>query len=267
MALYRGVKIMSGSPTRWPGGFTQANSEQPLGQIGIPDPFFYCYYEDDFVPYNSALYTATLDGGTAAQTVANGAGGRVLLTSAAVNTDYVQLQLTSAPFQYTAGKKLFYLTRIQIGAKATTTFIAGLVETEANPTATITDGIYFKYTANGTTISLIAVTGSTVIGTATIALSPTNNTDLDLGFYVDRHGNIVAFVGSNLEGNEEVQYSYVNLGPIAKLWGAGQSVAVGTPQLTGAISTVLLNPTIAVIAASAAAATLVADFQAAGTER
>lgn len=260
-------KNMSGSPTRWPNGITQDESWQILGQIGIPDPFFYAYYEDDFLPYNSALYTATLDGGSAAQaaTTAN-VNGRVLLTTAAVSTDFVGLQTTSAGFQYVAGNKLFYQARIQIAAHATTSFEAGLIQTTATP-ATVTDGIYFKYTANGTTIQLIAVTGSTVLGTANLPFAPTNTTDFDLGFYVDRHGNIIGFAGQGLVGNKTIQYAYANLGPIGKLFAAGQSVAVGTPVLSGAITTAMLNPTVAVIAASGAAATLLVDFQAAGNER
>jgi hypothetical protein len=260
--------MASGNPTRWPNGFTQDESYQPLGQIGIPDPFFYSYYEDDFVPYNGALYTATLDGGTAAQTVANGGGGRVKLTTAAVSSDFVGLQLTAAPFLYTAGYKMFYCARVQVAAIANTTFIAGLCQTTATP-ATITDGIYFKFTAGGTYVQLIAVTGSTVIGTLNLptSVAPVNNTDLDVAFYVDRRGNIIAFCGPGLFGNKSQQYAYSTIQPIGKMYASGQSISTGSPVLSGTITTAYLNPTIAVFTTAAAAESLVADFQAAGTER
>jgi hypothetical protein len=260
--------MTSGNPTRLPNGVTQQQSYQPMGQIGVPDPFFYAYYEDDFVPYNSAIYTATLDGGTAAQTVANGGGGRVKLTTAGAASDFVGLQLLAAPFLYTAGLKMFYGARLQVSTIANTSFIAGLCQTTATP-ATITDGIYFKFTAGGTYIQLIAVTGSTVIGTLNLPTTtvPVNATDFDVGFYVDRRGNILAFAGQGLWGNKTQQYAYSTIQPIGRLWGASQSVAVGTPILTGAITTAYLNPTLAVFTTNTTVGVLIADFQAAGTER
>lgn len=259
---------MSGSVSRFTNGLTQDQSWQPMGQIGVPDPFFYAYYEDDFIPYNSALYTATLDGGTAAQTAeATNINGRVTLSTAAVSTDFVGLQTLHGFLQYAAGQKMFYVTRVNIPAHATTTFIAGLIQTTVTP-ATVTDGIYFKYTAAGTTIQVLVVKSSTVIGTGTITLTPTDSQDLDLGFYVDRNGNVIAFAGHNLIGNKTVNPNSALAGPMCKIYAQGSSVTpTGTPVMTGTITTAVLNPTIAVIAASAAAAVLITDFQAAGQER
>ncbi len=247
---------MSGSPSRFTSGITQDSSFQPLGQVGVPDPFFYAYYEDDFLPYNSALYTATLDGGTAAATVANGSGGRVLLTTAAVATDFVGLQLSSAAFSLAYGNKCAYLARIQVADIATTSFKVGLIQTTATP-STVTDGIYISYTAGGTTMMVNVVTGSTVIGTASIPVAPVNATDIDLGFVLDRSGNLNVYAGSNLVGNKTAQYDNITTGPAAKILYS---------SLTGALTTALLNPTIEVVT-TGPAATLVADFQFAGTER
>lgn len=260
--------MSSGNPTRWPNGFTQQESYQPLGQIGVPDPFFYSYYEDDFVPYNSAIYTATLDGGTVAQTTANGSGGRIVMTTALVASDFVGLQLLAAPFVYAAGLKMFYAARLRVSTISNTSFTAGLCQTTATP-ATITDGIYFKFTAGGTYIQVIAVTGSTVIGTLNLPTSsvPVNATDFDVGFYVDRRGNIVAFAGQGLWGNKSQQYAYSTIQPLGKIYAAGQSVGVGTPVLSGALTTVALNPTLAVFTNNTSAGVLIADFQTAGTER
>jgi hypothetical protein len=259
---------MSGSPTRFTNGITQAQSYQPLGQIGVPDPFFYCYYEDDFVPYNSALYTATAGGGSIAQESGGTAnvGGRVLLTSGTTAGTATSLQTTAASFQYTAGKKLFYLARIQVATIANTSFIVGLIDTTATP-GTVTDGIWFTYTDGATAIVLNVTTGSTSIGTLSIPIPPVNATDIDLGFYVDRKGNIVAFVGNALEGNKVNQYSYTGLGPVGKLYAQTNSVGNNTPALTGSITTALLNPTIAVVPSTTTPVTLQCDFQTAGFER
>ena len=244
------------TPTRWTNGFTQDSSTQPLGQVGVPDPFFYAYYEDDFLPYNSALYTATLDGGTLAQTVANGSGGRILLTTAAVAADFVGLQMTSAAFQIASGMKLAYLARVQVAAIASTSFKVGLIQTTVTP-STVTDGIYISFTAGGTSLTGSVVTGSTVIGSTTIAVAPVNATDIDLGFLVDRSGNVQFFAGHNLIGNKSAQYGTALLGPQGKILNTA---------LTGSFTTALLNPTIEVVT-TGPAETLVADFQFAAQER
>ncbi len=250
------------TPTRYTSGFTQSAVFQPLGNIGIPNPFFYASYDDDFLPYNVANYTPTLDGGTVAATAVNGSGGRIVLTTAAVATDFVGLQLPAAGFQYVAGKKLAYVCRLQLTTPASTGFIVGLLNNTATPSAP-TDGIYFQYVAGGTTIALTAMTGSVVIGTSAIAIPPVAATDIDLGFYVNPEGNIFAYVGTNLVGNATRQ-DVATLGAAGKLY-SSTSLA-GTPQLTGAITSVLLNPTLSVSTTGPANA-LIADFQFAAQER
>lgn len=246
------------SPTRWPSGITQAASYQPLGGIGIPDPFFYANYEDDFLHYNTGDYTVTASGGSVAATAASGSGGRILLTTGAVAGNFAELQLSTAGFQYTAGKKLAYLARIQGAAVSTQAWILGLINTTATPFTAVADGIYFSKAAGSTNIVVNVVTGSATIGTTTITTAGlANNTDIDLGFYVDRLGNIKIFFGNNLEGNK--RQDFATLGPMAGILAS---------SLTGSITSVLLNPTLAVSnGATAAATTAVADFQYAAMER
>lgn len=246
------------APTRFQSGFTQDMTWQPLGNIGIPDPFFYAYYEDEFLPYNAALYTVTATGGSVAATAANGAGGRILFTTGTTVGNFGEIQLPVAGLQYVPGKKMAYLTRVRIG-QSTNAFVAGLINTTATPFTggSITDGIYFSSAAGSTTITLTAVTGGTVIGTDNINTPYTVGADFDLGFYVDRLGNIKAFGGLNLVGAKRPNTA--TLGP---------TDGIQASNMTGAISTVLLNPTLAVSnGTTAAAGTMVADFMFAGTER
>ena len=249
-----------GVPTRWTSGFTQAAKWQPLGNLGIPDPFFYATYEDDFLPYNAAEYTVTAAGGTVAATAANGSGGRILFTTGAVAGNWAEIQLPVAGLQYTAGKKLSYLARIQVANITTSAFIVGLINTDITPFTAVADGIYFNKVAGSTNLVLTAVTSSVVVGTATINVATsglTNATDIDLGIYVSPTGSIFAFVGSNLEGAK--RQDFATLGPTASILGTA---------LTGALTAVLLNPTIAVSnGATAAPMTAVADFQFAAQER
>lgn len=248
------------SPTRFTSGITQDAKWQPLGEVGIPDPFFYAYYEDDFLPYNAAIYTVTASGGTIANTSANGSGGRVLFTTGATAGNFAELQLPLATIQYTVGKKLTYLTRIN-AAQLTSPIIVGLINTTATPFTggSITDGIYFSTVAasNGV-FTLNVVTGSVVVGTLSIPnVALVAGKDLDIGFLVDRLGNIKVYMGNNLLGFRRANTSVL-----------GPDFGLNAGALTGSITSALLNPTIAISnGTTAAAATLVSDLQFAGQER
>lgn len=248
------------APTRFTSGFTQAAKWQPLGSIGTPDPFFYATYEDDFLLYNAANYTVTAAGGSVAATAANGSGGRILFTTAGTAPSFAEIQLPVAGIQYTAGKKLGYLARIQVANITTSALVVGLIGTNATPFTSIADGIYFNKVAGSTNLVLTVVTSSVVVGTATINLATSgfaNATDIDLGIHVTATGGLQAFVGSNLEGAK--RQDFATLGPTA---------TIANTALTGAITSVLLNPTIAVSnGATAAPMTAVADFQFAAQER
>lgn len=247
---------MSSSPVRLTSGFTQDASWQPLGAIGIPNPFFYAQFADDFLPYQSAKYTVTATGGSVAQTFTNGTGGRILFTTGATATNFAEIQMDGDGFSYIAGKKFVYLTRLQVADITNTAIIAGLIDVTATPFTAVTDGIYFYKAAAGTSIQLRAVTGSTLIGSATITGALTANTDIDLGFYVDRSGNIKAFYGHNLIGNQS--QNTATLGP---------DTAIRASALTGTLTTVALYSTLAVQASTAAAQTMVADFLFSAQER
>lgn len=244
------------NPVRFTSGFTQDASWQPLGAIGIPNPFFYAAFQDDFLPYQSGKYTVTATGGSVAQTTSNGTGGRILFTTGATSGNFAEIQMDGDGFSYTAGKKFVYLTRIQVADITNTEVIAGLIDSTATPFSAVTDGIYFYKAAAGTSIQLRAVTGSTLVGSATITGALTANTDIDLGFYVDRSGNIKAFYGHNLIGQQS--QNTATLGP---------DTAIRASTLTGALTTAALYSTLAVAAGTAAAQTMVSDFLFSAQER
>ena len=244
------------APTRLTSGFTQAASFQPLGNIGIPDPFFYATFEDDFIPYVAGYYTVTASGGAVAAygTLPN---GRVSFTTAATAASFPEIQLATANFQYVAGKKLAFLTRIQLTNVTTQTLVAGLITSGNVDPTTITNGIYFSKAAASTNLVLNVVNASTVIGSTTITGALTNATDIDLGFMVDRLGNIKAFVGSNLEGFKRQNTAIL-----------GPNTSISAASLTGAIPTTAIAPTLAMGNGTTAAVIAgYADFLFAAQER
>lgn len=249
---------MSSSPTRYTSGFTQDASYQPLGQIGIPDPFFYAVSSDDFLPYIASEYTVTAAGGSVAAVAATNAatsGGRILFTTGATATNFAAIQSPVASFGYTPGKKLAFLTRIQVDDATNADVIAGLIQTTATP-GTVTNGIYFRKASAGTSIVLNVVSASAVIGTVILPVSIAAATDIDLGFYVTPNGNIKIFCGSNLIGQKRQNFTI--LGPNAGILLSALSAAI---PLTG------LNPTLAVTAGTAVARTMTADFILTAQER
>lgn len=246
---------MSSSPTRYTSGITQDASYQPLGQIGIPDPFFYATYADDFLPYIAAGYTVTAATGSVAMTAANGTGGRILMSTTGVTSDFVSMQEPAASFSYVAGNKLAYLARIRLDDASLSTAIVGLMQTTVTPLGTITNGYTFKKASGGTAITFTVTSGSATQATVTLPSVAVAGADIDLGFVVDRLGNVNIFCGSNLIGAKRQDFAV--LGPQAKIY----ATSIAAQPVGG------LNPTLAVQASTAVIRTMTADFQLAAQER
>ncbi|MGH9439934.1 MAG: hypothetical protein ACRD22_19155, partial [Terriglobia bacterium] len=216
---------------------------------GFRNPFFYHEWEDDFDGVN-AIYTQTKTTGTIAALA--GDGGQVKFTTAATASDLTSIQLPAASFSFTAGKKSFFLCRLQVDDATSAEFNVGLMETTATPFAP-TDGLYFKKAAGAIALVLASMKGSAetdiVIPAAVNPLA--NATSIDLAWYVDRKQNVYAFVGSQLVGF--VNQNTATIGPQAS----------GTPVLTAAN----LAFTLAVGTAAATAHNMTVDFAMAAKER
>ena len=242
-------------PVRFVSGVSTDFPYQPLANYGQHNPFFYHTWEDDFDAL-FAGYTATKTGvGTIAPIP--GDGGLILLTTAATAADLASLQLAAASFSYTPGKKSFFLTRFQINDALNAAFNVGFIQTTATPFA-VTDGVYFsKATGSAANLTLNSMIGSVltsiVIPPAAYAL--TNNTNIDLGIYIDRSGNVYGFVGTQL------------VGFIAQSGSAGNLARGPAVSFAPNITTANLNLTLAFQSGTASAKTMTVDFVMAAKER
>lgn len=249
-----------GTPTRFTGGLTQAAEFQPLGLLGIPDPFYYATLADDFLPFRAGDYTITAAGGSVAATANGGTGGRILFTTGATGGSFASIQQPTANFAHVPGEKLSFLTRLNMADVVNTQIIAGLINTTATPLSAA-DGIYFQKGVGNTNITLIAVSGGTIVGQVTVPNLPNNGflngADIDLGFLVDEKEDILIYVGYHLVGNKPNQNRTL-LGPVAKLRASDR---------TAALSILPTNPTVAIVAGTAAAQTGNCDFLFAAQER
>lgn len=247
-------------PVRYPSGVSTDFKWGPLADFGRPNPFGYHFFQDDFDILNPT-YVATKTGAGTLTGVAGG-GGFLLATTAALATDNVVLNLPFAGFQLTQGKKAFYLTRFQLSSASNAGFICGLINTTTTPFTggQITDGIWIsKVTGSLTNLNINYALASvvTTVALPTGAYTLANATNLDMGFYVDRFGNINAFIGAQLVG-------WLPQSGVGALFGGRGVVAAIAPATLTAVN---LNPTIGILSGTAAASTMTIDFEMAAQER
>lgn len=269
-------------PVRYPSGVASDPPYGPWADSGIGNPFFYHLFEDDFdnsIAVSNAWTVSATSGGTAAETA--GDGGLITLTPDAAS-DYVSIQLPKASFTLPqgtlAGKKLFFLTRLQVSSITEAGFVAGLVNTTTTPftSGDITDGIWYSMATGGTALKINVASGGTVLTTAvaTNTYSIKAATNIDLAFYVDRYGNVQYSVGSQLVGWIPQSGTGASTGasgvpslpvmcPTGKLYSGNQP---GTIASGYTLSTANLTPTLGVTCVTAVA-TLKADFIGVGKER
>lgn len=250
--------VPSPSPVRYPAGISTVQKFQALHSFGQPLPMAYHTFFDDFDFLNPG-YTSTKTGNG---TIALAAGSFAVFTtntSTPLATDIASIQMPVSSFALALGKKAFWGARIQLSSIANAAFLGGLIQTTATP-FTVTDGIYFsKLSAGALTINM-AIAGvitSVVIPPAAYTLA--NATQLDLGWQMNRLGQVEAFVGTQLYGWQPQSGS----GSTFPTRGNAARVASAT---LGAIPTAVLNPTIAVMSGTAASSTMSVAFEFASTE-
>jgi len=259
----------SAVPQRIPAGTTSDPPYGPLADCGMGNPFFYHQFEDDFDNTLGAtgLYTVNKGStGTAVHTA--GDGGLITLTTAATNNDYVGIEVPVADYTLPqgagAGKKLFFLARVQMSDVVNSALILGLCNATATPFASVTDGVYFT-TAAGVLNIVTNVGGASVVTPIPAsAYSLVNATNIDLAYYIDWYGNVNVFVGAQLVGFiPQSGTGAVNSAGVPTLPVVGRCLQLTTPNLTA----VNLTPTMAIKATAAAAKALTADFWCVEKER
>ena len=151
------------------------------------------------------------------------------------------------------------MTRIRLGNITNPAFVLGLIQTTATP-FTVTDGIYFSKATGSTTINLVSVIGS--VATTTPLVFPASffaaATDIDLVFEITSGGDVVVSVGNGLVG-------YV---PQSGTGAQTPPTRAPIQRVIGlALTTAVLNPTLAVQSGTAASQTMQSDFMLAAQER
>lgn len=257
------MAIPSQRPSRFVSGMSTDTPGGPTANMGLPNPAFYHVLFDDFDESAnvSSAWTQTKSGnGTIVQ--AAGDGGIALFTtnsSTPLVGDVCSIQKPVAGFTLpqvgTSGKKMFFLTRLSLADFTNPGFLVGLIQTTTTP-FTVTDGLYFlKATGAANNLILRHSIGSvnTDIAIPTTAYTLTNAATIDLGWYINRNGEIHAFVGTALVG-------WVPSNQGGGLVGQRGPVASNSTILTAGLSTAALNATIALQSGTATSKTMNLDF-------
>lgn len=260
------MAVPSQVPARLTSGLSFDYPWGPLANCGIPNPFFYGEFSDDFM-YKESTYVTTATGNGTAAIAANtnaNAMGEILFTtnsSTPAGSDLVSLQLPANNWLLQAGKKAFFLTRLKLSAASNAAFRVGMAPTGTTPfTGNLTNALYFdKATGSLTNLNLVNVSGGTAVTTAipTSAYTLANATYLDLGWYLDRNANLYAFVGSQLVG------WLPQSGTGSSVGSRGPSAASNAITLPAAAMNMLL----AVQSGTAASSTMTVDFWFGAVER
>lgn len=275
--------IPSQVPQRLPAGSTTDPPYGPWADNGLGNPFFYHQFEDDFdnaLQAGSATNGLYVYSGTGSVVHTPGDGGLALFSTTAVNAAFESMQLPAASFTapqgVLAGKKMFYIVRLQLSDVVASAIIAGMVNTSATPFAGLTDGIWFSKASGGTQLAINIAAASSIksFNIATNSYSLVNATSIDLAWYIDKYGNIQYSVGSQLvgwipqSGTSAVSASGVPLLPVlcptGKLYSGNQPTTVGSGYTLPSVN---LNVTLAVQAGAAAIKTMTADFHGVAKER
>jgi hypothetical protein len=259
------------TPSRFPSGISNAAPWQFFAAMGQPNPFFYHSFRDDFdLLLANTGWVTTETTGTATQTAGN--GGIVTLATAATVATFVSIQRPVATFTPIAGKKTFFVARLNLADVSGSVIVAGLMPITATPFVASANAIWISKTA-GSLQFVLNVTNAGVTTSTNIpmtAFTPVNGVNFDIGFEVTTGDvpstsipgpQIIASIGPNLVG-------YLPQSGTGQPGSTNRAPNVnGTPALITTLQATPLAPTVGVLSGTGAIETLNLDFIGAFQER
>jgi hypothetical protein len=259
------------TPSRFPGGISNAAPWQFFGSMGLPNPFFYHQFADDFdIPIADTGWVTTET--TGAVTQASAQGGAISLATAATISTFVSVQRPTANFEPVAGKKMFFVARLTLADVVNSVFVAGLMPITATPFTAPSNGIWISKAAAGEQLVLNVANAGVVTQTniPLSALTLANGVSFDIGLSVTAGdvpsttvpgAQIIASVGPNLVG-------YLPQSGTGSPGTTNRAPQInGTPALITTLQGTLLAPVVGVQSGTGAIETLGVDFIGAFAER
>ncbi len=202
------MSLIQGHATRFSYGVTNASPGTNLANMGQLDPTLFHSYFNDFDTYLASDWTVT-ETGTATQALTAGLGGWLLISNSAADNDASFSQLTTATFQPTSGKRLFFKARFKVSDATESDLQIGLVLTDTTP-LDATDGIYFQKDDGDAQLDIYvrknATTGS---NSSTNIATVVSDTFMTVGFEYDGKETVYAYVDNVLVGSLDASSDYL----------------------------------------------------------
>ena len=150
------------------GGVNSDRVNGIFSDLGVPNPWNYHIYTNDFDTFAAGDWTVTKVGtGTAALGLTSGGG--LLLTNTTGTSDAISMQLVDASFQLASGFRCWGKVIAQ-ASSSLTNLVIGLGNTTTTPEAGFTDGIWLSTAATTALQMNIQANSGTV---QTLAATPT----------------------------------------------------------------------------------------------
>ncbi|SRR6266404_2451742 len=235
--------VASQPPAQFDCGIQFDADWQPLNFCGVPNPFFYHSFADDFdnaVDMTYGLWTVTSGGAGVSASIIAGDGGLLQLTSGTTGGFFISVQLAQATFTLPAQpKKMFFETAVTTtNAPATASFIVGVSAVDTTPFTAVPNGVYFSW-VGGTGLTFnssnASVVTSVVIPPAAYTFAAPGQR-LELGWALTRQGDLLAYVDNQLVGfipqsNIGTTNGPKNAGAVARLTAPSLSASNMAPIL------------------------------------
>jgi hypothetical protein len=201
-----------GSPARFTAGVTNASSDGPLAQFGMPDPTSWHVFFDDFDRYVVGDWTITTTeagASSATEALADADGGVLLITNDAADNDADFFQKVGESFLLAAGKRAVFKARFKVSDATQSDFVMGLQVTDTSP-LDATDGIYFMKDDGDANLDVYcrknATTGSTsAAAIATVA----DDTYMTVAWAYDGKSSVKYFVNDVHKGTLDGSSTYL----------------------------------------------------------
>lgn len=258
------------TPTRYPQGISNAAPWQFFANMGLPNPFFYHSFSDDFdtAPVVATGWTPSGTGTAPAGSPAD--GGTVVLTTTAVAAEFESLQRTLATFQPVAGKKSYFVTRVALSDVTNAALIAGFFPSgSTTPFTNPANGVWVSKASGSLQLVLNVANNSVVTSTnfpTSIGFTLTNAVSFDIGIHVTAGAN-----GLGAAINASVAPNLVAFGPQSGTGTAGSTNRapniVSTAPLITTLQATVLAPLVGVQAGTTTIKTMTVDFVGAFRER
>lgn len=177
---------MADQTTRLPGGITNARKRSAMATLGIPDPAKWHVFFDDFDRYLASDWVVTaVEAGTGASSraLADGRGGRLLITNDNADNDAVFLQTVGEGFLLSPGKRTFFAAKFQVSDATQSDVVFGLQIRDTTPLA-VSDGVFFLKADGAATADVVHMRGSTTT-TKAAATTIVSATDVVWAFVYD----------------------------------------------------------------------------------